>query len=112
MASQLGRDVIALLLGMMRIAHLDVNVQTGRQAEQGRREVAPFRTANPTRVTIQGDLAGPPGGEQRLRQALQSRLAVKSGRTCASMSSEVLIATMFNGSTTCCCLPPGEGRFP
>ncbi len=33
-------------------------------------EITAFRTAHPTRVTIERDLTGPSGGEQRLGAAL------------------------------------------
>ena len=45
----------AVLLGVMRLAELDLHPQTGSKAHQSRGEIAARRAAHPTHITIQGD---------------------------------------------------------
>jgi hypothetical protein len=48
-----------VLLGMMRITHLDIDVQTGTGAESGRRKVAALGAANQSGISIHGDAIRP-----------------------------------------------------
>ena len=47
-----------VLLGMMGIADVDLDAQTGSKAQQGGRKVTALRTAHPARIAIQGDALG------------------------------------------------------
>jgi hypothetical protein len=48
----------AILLGMMRITDVNLNAQTRAKTNQSGREVTARWTADPTRITIQGDASG------------------------------------------------------
>ena len=48
----------AVLLGVMRLAELDLNTQTGSKAHQSRRKITARRTAHPARIAIEGNAFG------------------------------------------------------
>ena len=61
-----------VLLGVMRLAELDLNTQTGSKAHQSRRKITASWAAHPARIAVQGNARGAAILDQGQRQGALS----------------------------------------
>src|SRR5205809_6729416 len=48
-----------IVLGLLRIADVDLDAEAGAKAHPGRRKIAALWTAHPARIAVPGDALGP-----------------------------------------------------